>query len=156
MSKKYLIGASVLLILVAAFIFLNRDGGTPPNLPPVMPSLNSNPAVVTTEPAGVVPVPAQTFEISYDSNGFSPKDITIPKNSTVTFKNLSSSNFWPASGIHPAHTAYPTTGGCIGSTFDACKPIPPGDSWSFKFEIPGAWNYHDHLNAAISGKITVQ
>lgn len=156
MSKKYLIGASVLLILVAAFMFLNRGSGTPPNLPPVMPSLNSDPAVVTTQPAGAVPAPAQNFVISYDSNGFSPKNITIPKNSTVTFKNLSFSNFWPASGVHPTHAAYPATGGCIGSTFDACESIPPDGSWSFKFEIPGAWSYHDHLNAALFGKITAQ
>ena len=155
MPKKYIAGASVVLILVVAVILISRNGGTPPNLPPVSPSLNSNPAVVTTQPNDAA-APAQDFVISYDSNGFSPANITVPKNSTVTFKNLGTANFWPASNPHPIHTDYPEKGGCINSIFDACKPIPPGSSWSFKFDVPGTWGYHDHMHARFSGTVTVQ
>ncbi len=160
MPKKYLIASLILGVLVVGFIFLSQNSGTPPNLPPVAPPLNSNPAVITTPPSGAAPVPVQTsaesFIISYNANGFNPKILTVPKGAMITFKNLSVSDFWPASGVHPTHAGYPTTGGCVGSTFDACGPIPPGGSWSFKFDILGVWGYHDHLNTSLSGKVFVQ
>ena len=97
-----------------------------------------------------------TVAVSYGAEGFSPDTTTIKKGDTVLFKNESSDDIWPASGPHPAHTAYPTTGGCIGSTFDACAKIPPGGSWSFIFDIAGTWSYHDHLNSGRTGTIIVQ
>ena len=63
---------------------------------------------------------------------------------------------WPASAFHPTHKAYPTTGGCLGSTFDACKGVLPGESWSFKFDIAGSWKYHDHLKPIVFGTIVVE
>ncbi|MEK9182927.1 MAG: hypothetical protein AAB849_00245 [Patescibacteria group bacterium] len=72
------------------------------------------------------------------------------------FKNQSARSMWPASGFHPTHTVYPTTGGCLGSTFDACKGVLPGESWSFQFDIAGSWKYHNHLNPADFGMIVVE
>ena len=63
---------------------------------------------------------------------------------------------WPASAMHPSHKEYPTTGGCLGSAFDACKGVKPGESWPFKFDIAGNWKYHDHLNPKNFGAIIVQ
>lgn len=97
-----------------------------------------------------------TVVISYETEGFSPNAITIKKGDAVLFKNESSDDIWPASGPHPAHTTYPTKGGCIGSTFDACAKIPPGGSWTFTFDIVGTWSYHDHLNSGRTGMIIVQ
>ena len=31
-----------------------------------------------------------------------------------------------------------------------------GDSWSFKFDIAGAWKYHDHLSPKHFGEIIVE
>lgn len=94
--------------------------------------------------------------ITYSDNGYAPKTITIKTGQSVTFKNQSSQSMWTASGVHPTHRVYPTTGGCIGSTFDACRGVQPGDSWSFTFDIPGTWKYHDHLNPDNTGTVIVE
>lgn len=102
------------------------------------------------------PVEKKEYVINYTDEGFSPATLQIKKNETVTFKNKSSSSMWPASAMHPTHQVYPTTGGCLGSTFDACKGVQPGDSWSFKFEVVGSWKYHDHLTPQDRGTINVE
>lgn len=93
--------------------------------------------------------------ITYTDVGYSPNILNIKSGTTVIFKNNSSKAMWTASGVHPTHRLYPTTGGCIGSTFDACKGIQPGDSWSFTFDIPGTWKYHNHVNPSDTGSVIV-
>lgn len=97
----------------------------------------------------------QTATVLYTANGFLPKSLTVKKGTTVIFKNERDTDMWVASAMHPSHAAYPTTGGCIGSTFDACKGYKKGELWSFKFDIAGEWRYHDHLNASQFGAVTV-
>ena len=99
---------------------------------------------------------AKTFEVVYNGTAYSPQTLTIKVGDTVKFVNRSATDMWPASAMHPTHKAYPTTGGCIGSTFDACKDLKPGESWSFKFDIGGSWKYHDHLNPATFGTVVVK
>ena len=94
--------------------------------------------------------------ITYSDQGYLPKVLHVNIGSVVTFKNESSKTNWTASGVHPTHTVYPTTGGCIGSTFDACEGVQPGDSWSFKFDVAGNWDYHDHLHPLDFGTIVVE
>lgn len=94
--------------------------------------------------------------ITYTDTGYSPSSIQIKQGGTIIFKNESSQSMWPASSMHPTHKDYPTTGGCLGNTFDACKGIQPGESWSFKFDIAGNWKYHDHLTPKSFGIIIVQ
>lgn len=103
-------------------------------------------AVVTSEP--------KTVEIT--STGFSPSSLTIKAGDTVTFANKDSSLHWPASAVHPTHSVYSESGGCIGSKFDACKGLAQGESWSFAFNQKGTWGYHDHLNPGLTGTIIVQ
>lgn len=62
----------------------------------------------------------------------------------------------PASAAHPTHREYPTTGGRLGSTFDTCRGIAPGNSRSFKFDSAGSWRYHDHLTPRYYGMVTVE
>lgn len=93
--------------------------------------------------------------VVFSNSGYSPGALTIKKGETVTWKNQSSLSIWTASAKHPTHTVYPTTGGCLGSTFDACKGALPGESWSFKFDSAGEWGYHDHLHPNFFGKIVV-
>lgn len=94
--------------------------------------------------------------ITYTDAGYSPSSLQIKVGETVIFKNESSQSMWPASAIHPAHNDYPTTGGCIGSAFDACQGVQPDDNWSFRFDIVGNWKYHDHLNPKNFGAIVVE
>ena len=94
--------------------------------------------------------------ITYTDAGYSPSPLEINIGDTVVFKNGSSQSMWPASAMHPAHKDYPTIGGCLGSTFDACKGFLPSESWAFKFDIAGDWKYHDHLNPKYFGAVIVK
>ena len=99
---------------------------------------------------------AEEKVITYTDAGYSPSSLQVKQGETVIFKNESSQSMWPASAMHPTHKDYPTTGGCLGSIFDACKGVQPGDSWPFQFDIAGNWKYHDHLNPKNFGAIIVQ
>lgn len=94
--------------------------------------------------------------VTYTNSGYLPATLKVKKGETVIFKNQSSQSMWTASAMHPTHREYPTTGGCFGSTFDACAGIQPGASWKFKFDIVGAWKYHNHLNPTDFGMIVAE
>jgi hypothetical protein len=65
---------------------------------------------------------------------------------------------WVASAQHPTHTVYPekTDADCLGSAFDACEGVSPGNSWSFTFNEVGEWGYHNHLRANHWGRVIVE
>jgi len=95
--------------------------------------------------------------IEYTDNAFTPRDITITQGMRVRFVNHGSQAFWPASGVHPTHTLYPEKEptDCLGSSFDACKALAPGEFYDFTFYYVGHWSFHDHLHAYNTGSITV-
>jgi len=95
-----------------------------------------------------------TIEIT--SSGFNPSTLTVSKGTTVTFITMDEGSYWPASASHPSHTVYPTEGGCIGSTFDACEGLSQSDTFEFTFDEVGEWGYHDHLNPGLRGTVTVE
>jgi len=109
-----------------------------------------------SSPFGQVTSTLEPNTITYSLFGYSPSTLEISKGTTVTFKNSAETSMWPASVIHPTHKEYPTTGGCVGSTFDACKEIAKGESWTFTFDKVGSWKYHDHLLPSRTGTITVK
>jgi len=88
-----------------------------------------------------------SFIVTLGKAGFEPQEITIKKGETVTFKTEREVPFWPASDIHPNHTIYPQ--------FDVREPVLPDQTWSFKFDKPGRWTYHDHLSSLDEGVIFV-
>lgn len=98
----------------------------------------------------------QEPRVVYSDGGYLPDPLIVKKGTTVTFENAADNPMWTASDQHPSHRMYPTRGGCLGSTFDACVGTPPGGTWSFTFDIVGSWNYHNHLNPANGGTIIVQ
>ncbi len=164
MQKNALIVGAVIIVILAGILFFVR---TPQTQAPTTPSPELAPPPASEVPPPLVPSvsPGQalppvsvskTATITITDAGFSPATITVTKGTTVTFKNEGSRKAWPASNPHPVHTEYPAAGGCIGSTFDACKGIPPGSSWSFIFAISGTWGYHDHLNPVHEGTVVVQ
>lgn len=174
MTKNlYIISAVVAAIIVGAFLFFSRPANVSAPVPPLPAPNNVERPPVSEQPSLVSkpPPPSPTQELTtdeakkfqagnvivYSDSGFSPKILTVKVGTTVIFSNQSSNPFWPASDPHPIHNGYPTQGGCIGSTFDACKGIVSGDSWwSFRFDKVGSWGYHDHLNPGQKGTVVVQ
>ncbi len=108
----------------------------------------------------VEPVGDNPFEalVSYTESGFSPASVTIKRGQTVRFVNNAGRETWPASAFHPTHGVYPEKSGsdCLGSSFDACRGLKPGEFWEFTFNTVGSWKYHDHLSASKTGTIVVQ
>lgn len=90
------------------------------------------------------------------AGNFSPEILTIEEGDSVLFFNEDDQPHWPASDPHPDHDDYPTTGGCIGSTFDACENLSTDEGFIFTFDISGTWDYHDHLNPTVDGTIIVE
>ncbi|MEK7148064.1 MAG: hypothetical protein AAB758_02090, partial [Patescibacteria group bacterium] len=93
--------------------------------------------------------------VSITDGGFIPEEIRIKKGTSIVFRNGGQKQHWPASNFHPTHTFYPEEGGCIGSKFDACRGLEPGEEYSFKFDIPGTWPVHDHIFPGLTMKIVV-
>jgi len=126
--------------------------GTESSLPPATGKPESD------QPTSAVPSTpvVNTATVEMSDIGFAPASVTVPAGTTVTFVNIGTREIWPASAMHPTHAAYPTKGGCIGSTFDACKGLKPGEAWDFTFSEKGTWKYHDHLTPNMFAEITVQ
>lgn len=80
--------------------------------------------------------------------GFEPQTLEVQAGETVVFENLGRKPHWPASDDHPMHTKYPE--------FDPLKPLEPETQWSFTFDNPGEWKYHDHQNPYLKGEVLVR
>jgi plastocyanin len=158
MNKNIITIVGIAIVLVGGYFLFFRStsqstssiSGSPSQQPITQPSTGSNSQV----PAA--PTASAENTVIYTDAGYAPAILQVKAGVTVVFKNQSSQVMWTASAIHPTHQAYPTTGGCLGSTFDACRGIQPGDSWLFKFDIVGMWKYHNHLSPGDTGTIEVQ
>lgn len=157
--------STIIVILVVGFLvfyFVNKDDNS--DATTNTENIGANIANEAVLGAGNV--------IHITDDGFSPKEVTIKKGETITWKNDGTKASWPASAMHPTHTVYPEAdyeaeGSYMGSkacvsegeakdgAFDPCKGIEPGQEWSFTFNQTGSWGFHDHLNARHTGKITV-
>jgi plastocyanin len=80
-------------------------------------------------------------------DGFSPQNLVVTEGDTVVFSTDMENAFWPASNVHPTHTAYPD--------FDPKKPIASHDTWSYTFTKAGTYKFHDHIVSTYEGEITV-
>ena len=149
MSKKSgIVAFLVIILIVIGIVFLSRGGERLDET--VVPSTQ-----IFEEDTGIVEEEGENT-ILYTDSGFSPALLTVSVGDVVIFENRSSRSTWVASALHPTHRLYPVSGGCIGSTFDACEGISSGFSWSFTFNERGTWRYHDHLNARFTGTIVVE
>lgn len=170
MSKTILIiGAVVVVILIAVLLLFNQSSeeqpiqgipiGDAPSTSEEEPSDSTGDAILEEEPTD------SSNTITYTDSGYSPKEITISKGDTVVFKNESSRTLWPASTVHPVHSAYPGSNiqKCFdGDTendstiFDACRDLGAGEEWSFTFNEVGSWGYHNHRRFSDTGKVIVE
>lgn len=117
---------------------------------------SAEPQKKTTE--GAMVKERKETTVVYTEDGFTPATVEVRKGDTIRFENRSNRDMWPASAFHPTHTIYPekSASDCLGSSFDACRGVPPGESWSFTFNSVGTWRYHDHLSAAKTGTVVVE
>lgn len=90
---------------------------------------------------------AQDVTITLTDDGFSPAEVRIALHGTVTFRSERETPFWPASDLHPSHGLY--------SEFDPLRPLQQDEEWSFTFDRPGDWGFHDHLRSYFTGFIHV-
>ena len=86
--------------------------------------------------------------VQVTDKGFEPESVEVGSGDTVVFENVDQNAHWPASDDHPMHTRYPE--------FDPRKPLEPNAEWSFAFDKPGEWKYHDYQNSHLRGEILVQ
>lgn len=155
MNKMKIVLVVVLIIAASGYYaFTKRDKSTA--VAPAITNENAKSEVVAEPPAPADGYGERFYVVKFTDSGFLPKEISIKAGDVVVFENESAKSMWPASAMHPTHAVYPTTGGCLGSTFDACKGVLPSDSWSFKFDIVGNWKYHDHLTPKFFGAIDVK
>lgn len=85
--------------------------------------------------------------VSYTDAGYVPNRITVKKGTKVTFRNDSSVGMWTASGVHPTHQLLPG--------FDALKSVAKGSIYEYTFVKVGTWKYHNHVQPADTGIVTV-
>lgn len=164
--KKILLILVALLLFAGLFTVVSRFRSQAPATETSLPvpanmdgALPSVPDMVVEPEPGAAKEPeagTQTVVVTYTDAGYSPADISIKNGDRIIFQNNSSRAMWTASAFHPSHRAYPTTGGCIGSSFDACAGIQPGESWAFTFNVSGTWKYHNHLLPAHTGSVVVE
>lgn len=92
---------------------------------------------------------SQEVRVTYTSQGFSPKTVTVKKGDIVVFENKTGTSASVASNEHPTHLLYPE--------FDQWKTDQRGKTeFRFMFEKTGAWKYHDHLNSTMTGTVIVE
>lgn len=144
MKKSSLILVIVLVIVAAAAIVFwsmrgsSNDENNTEDTTTVNDNTNSGES--TDQASGTV--------VTYDGNSFSPETLTINVGDTVTFRNDSSTEVWPASDDHPTHTNL--------SGFDPQRGLEPGEDYSFTFEESGDWGYHNHLSPGQTGIVIVE
>lgn len=140
MKTSYILIGIVIVVVVIGGVFILQSNNNPP----------------------AAEQPQSSLTVMYSDGGYSPKELTIQKGETVTFKNESSQLMWTASAIHPSHEVYPGTSiqkcsnAPAGEMFDSCVGTPAAESWTFQFNEAGEWGYHNHLRPSHWGKVIVE
>ena len=104
---------------------------------------------------------ASVYLVNITSLGFSPREIRINSGEGIEWINSGDAEAWPASDVHPEHSAYPGSGiNKCGteeqySVFDACRGLKNGENYRFYFNERGTWEYHNHLNPEMKGRVIV-
>ncbi len=111
-----------------------------------------------TSPQATTQTYPYTAVVVYNGDRFIPEEVTVIAGGTVRFVNTSDKEMWVASDNHPTHTRYPIKdeSDCRGSSFDQCKAVGGGESWSFAFTRTGTWGYHNHMRAQDGGEVVVR
>lgn len=89
----------------------------------------------------------QTTHVIYENGAFNPNVIFLKVGDTTVFLNQSKENISIESNPHPIHSGY--------SVFDS-GILAPGASYEFTFNQKISFSYHNHLNPAAQGRISVE
>ncbi len=164
MDGKTLGIIAVIIVIAGGWYLLTRGPASAPQTTGTEGTTGQTPAVTntttTTTSTTTTSVTAPGVTVTYTSQGFSPKSITVPLGTTVTFVNQSGNQMWVASAPHPTHQGYDGTtkdqhcvAGYSGAKpFDECSA---GTAFSFTFTKAGTWGYHNHSNHNMTGMVTV-
>lgn len=82
--------------------------------------------------------PTNVNQVSITTTGFSPKLIQVKAGQSVSWVNNDTANHWIASDPYPKNDTLPG--------LSSQGPLKPGDSYSYLFDKPGTYSYHDQLN----------
>lgn len=88
-------------------------------------------------------------QVEITKDGFLPATITIPKGTKVTWINKDTVVHRVASNPHPVHD------GLKGLDSKDIIGIQ-GGTYSYSFDTPGTYTYHDHLNPTTNGTVVVE
>lgn len=93
------------------------------------------------------------MEVTYGESGFIPSEIKVRRGQTVLFvNNRQARPMYVASNPHPIHTDYKEfEAGVVLGRFPGI-----GENFSFTFDKPGTWNYHDHADSSKTGTVIVE
>lgn len=165
-AKYYILIVVIFAAIIAGAVYFSRTGGnqavTSPAERGVSQTQTSTPASnQTSTPSTGGAVPKQSVVVTYTDSGYSPNTVNIKAGTTVTWRDQSSEGMWTASDVHPAHTLYDETSlkehctNPTSNTFDECRTVQPGSSWSFDFNKIGTWKYHNHVDPGMVGTVIV-
>lgn len=122
--SNILIGVTILAIaIIATFFLLARKPSSK------IPSPKSDLKGTVNE--------VRKATITINKEGFTPATITIKAGTNVTWANTDSAEHAIASDPHPTHTGLK---GLESITLNK------GGTYTFSFDKPGTYTYHDHLN----------
>ncbi|OHB21914.1 MAG: hypothetical protein A2939_01440 [Parcubacteria group bacterium RIFCSPLOWO2_01_FULL_48_18] len=131
----FFLAVVVILLWVGGYIFIMSSPTwfTPK---PVILSLPSSLDAALSNPTENS---SQVHIVLITKDGFSPKTTAIHVDDVVRWINIDTGYHWPASDPHPTHTAL--------AGFDASGNLASGETYSYQFEQPGYFVYHDHAPA---------
>lgn len=162
MNKNLVIVAIVLIVLLAGGLLaynayqsnkvtqptLSNNQTSTPNSNEALTSVTPLPTTEGNSDASTQSAVQTKNTITITSQGFNPPTITIKKGESVTWVNNDTVNHQVNSDNHPTHLLYPI--------LNKVGLIKPSESKSLTFDTAGTYTYHDHLNAALVGKIIVK
>lgn len=183
MKQTYLyIALAVALAIIAGLVLFILNGTQPNAVSVSQPTSTSTPTASTsasvrhtasygtktvtyTAPPPVTTNPINpsnpTVNVNYTNSGFSPKVLTIRRDTTVNFVNTTNASMWVASDPYPTNSGYSGTTAdqhcpdTSGTHFDECSSVGKGNTYSFTFLKVGTWTYHDQQHPANTGTIIV-
>lgn len=147
-SSTWLWIAVIVLVLLGGYYVFTRQAQAP---------------VTTDSPEAIVEPPDESLEetvetgevmekesveVVYQDGAFNPDTVTVQVGTPVRFVNGGDDEMWVASAPHPEHTDYPG--------FDQGEAVGNGGEYTFTFDNPGSWNYHNHENPTAFGTVVVE
>ncbi len=141
MNKAIISVLIVAVIAIGGYFVLHKSS-----------SNNNTSTPSTSAPAATTPTSSNASQkiaatITYSNSGFSPSSITVKSGDTVAIKNTSPQSLQFQSNPHPLHTDDPDLNVGI---------VESGRSTTFTATQKGAFGYHNHLDPAQGGTITIQ